>query len=276
MTEHTAGVRQLVARLHEFEGRIKRAEANAGALEQMLGLITARGFPQATGTTPTAFSGQIVGECDGTTGVPGTVTVTSLTVPSETATATVGSSGNYSGTINLSVNTVVKVEFTPTLSRWQSITGESVTEGMSVGVPRVFGTITATVAAGYACFSPCMQAPIKTTLDFNSTNFGAFTVTRASGAGSWVGTIFRDIAAHGACAAQTHVQISYDLSSSGSFSVTYTAFVGGCPHTQPGGATAPNAAHTLSSSSCAPTFSRVYTSTSQLFAAAETLTVTEP
>jgi hypothetical protein len=189
MTEFEAGVRELVARLRDFERRMKKVEDDAGALEQFVKLIRpGLGFDEAgcpgaviTGTVKTTFS----------VAIPDAQVAITTAGGALLGTATTNGSGVYSVTVTLP----------SPVDTGGGIMGQSVTATATVPAAAGanyfrFGSVAATLnalcsgsvtqnlnipaAAGYQYLAACV-VPVAATLTWNDAKYGTHTLTLSGG-----------------------------------------------------------------------------------------------
>jgi hypothetical protein len=186
MTEFEAGVRELVARLRDFERRMKKAEDDAGALDQFVKLIRpGLGFDAPSTTPNTSFSGSIKG-CNSL----GTEASAIAIKDGSGTTLWTGASdsvGAYSGTLFLSTSTALFTDVTPLTVRQAARTGVSVGTLAAGSSGNVLSNVVMSPATGYVCTN-IFGLPLPTILRLTDSRFGGpFTLTW-NGSTKWIGT----------------------------------------------------------------------------------------
>jgi hypothetical protein len=186
MTEFEAGVRELVARLRDFERRMKKSEDDAGALEQFVKLIRPGfGFDPLPTTPNTSFSGSIKG-CNSL----GTeASAISIKDGSGTTlwTGASDSVGAYSGSLYLATTTALFADVTPLTARQVARTGVSVGTLAAGSSGNVLSNVVMSPATGYVCTN-FFGLPISTLLDLVDSRFGPTPVLMTwNGSGLWTG-----------------------------------------------------------------------------------------
>jgi hypothetical protein len=185
MTEFEAGVRELVARLRDFERRMKKVEDDAGALEQLVKLIRpGLGFDPLPTTPNTSFSGSIKG-CN-SLGVEASAVAIKDGSGTTLWTGASDSAGAYSGSLFLSTTTALFADVTPLSARLVARTGVSVGTLSAGSSGNVLTAVTLSPATGYVCTTP-FGLPLKTTLDLVDSRFGPTPVLLTWNGSKWVG-----------------------------------------------------------------------------------------
>jgi hypothetical protein len=253
MTEFEAGVRELVARLRDFERRMKKVEDDAGALDQFVKLITpGLGFDLA----PTVSG--IVFVCNGA-GFPSafaTIEVKRVSDGVTIGTGTADASGNYSVSLALSSSTSCTITATDTGTYAARFAATSITSTLSSGA-NTGRDVQLTAATGFICVPGC-QVPLKKDMAGTDSVFGAITASIISGT-AWVFATNVNTAAGPECTvARTNVKYTFtmDLAGTPTGVVSYSRFgpTSFCPQNQLTGVYPTNVTATLSGggSKCAP------------------------
>jgi hypothetical protein len=201
MTEFEAGVRELVARLRDFERRMKKTEDDAGALEQLVKLIRP-GLGWDTVAVNTTFSGVVQSNCN-SGGLVADVTLTPSSGGSPLIVVTSDAAGNYSGTITLASNANIDLLYHHANARFVDSTDAA--HPFTAGAANALGTRLMTAATGYHCVALC-AFPIKDTLICADSKRGVNVTMTYNGASNlWAGV---------------SGGLSYQLTAAGLFTVT--------------------------------------------------------
>jgi hypothetical protein len=237
MTEFEAGVRELVARLRDFERRMKKTEDDAGALEQMVKLITpGLGF-DAPGPNTTVQG--TVKRCSSASSNPNvssgaTVSVVRVSDGAVLGTATADASGIYSVPCTVSGGTPVNITATDTGPDAIRYAATTISASINTGTNGPLN-IALVAASGYGCFR-CPDGvtfrALKATLNVSDSVYGSFTITYATtGTIRWTTTRNINFAGNGACAAVNGVDMIYNLTADTVFPALGVSFRcnGSCP-----------------------------------------------
>jgi hypothetical protein len=185
MTEFEAGVRELVARLRDFERRMKKVEDDAGALEQLVKLIRpGLGFDPLPTTPNTSFSGVIRG-CNSLGTEASAIAIKDGSGTTLWAGAS-DSAGAYSGTLFLSTTTALFADITPLSARLVARTGVSVGTLAAGSSGNVLTAITLSPATGFVCTN-FFGLPLKTVLKLQDSRFGGPRTLTWNGSTKWLG-----------------------------------------------------------------------------------------
>jgi hypothetical protein len=186
MTEFEAGVRELVARLRDFERRMKESEDDAGVLDQFVKLIRPGfGFDPLPTTPNTTFSGSIKG-CNSL----GTEASAIALKDGSGTTLWTGASdsvGAYSGSLYLATTTALFADVTPLTARQVARTGVGVGTLTAGSSGNVLTTIVMSPASGYICTN-LFGLPLPTTLQLTDSRFGGPFAIVWNGSTKWIGT----------------------------------------------------------------------------------------
>jgi hypothetical protein len=229
ITEFEAGVRELVARLRDFERRLKKTEDDAGSLEQFVKLITpGYGFAAPVAATNTTIGGTVKG-C-GSLGWPtdATVVVQDATTLAVLDTVTVDASGNYTSNIFLSANTSCKITATITGTYAARFVATAIISTITAGTANTGRNVSVGIASSYLCYSGCQFPPPKALTMIDGV-YGTFAATNwSNGVNATV-----NFAGSGSCPAAANVGVTWTLAPGGGMLATWHAFgtggTGNCP-----------------------------------------------
>jgi hypothetical protein len=253
MTEFEAGVRELVARLRDFERRMKKTEDDAASMEQFVKLITpGLGFDLA----PTVSGSVFVCNGVGFPSAGANVVVKRASDGVTIGTGTADASGNYTVSLALSSPTSCTITATDTGTYAARFAATSITSTLSSG-SNTGRDVQLTAATGFICVPGC-QVPLKKDMVGTDSVFGAITASIITGT-VWVFGKDVNTAAGTQCTvARTNVRYSFsmDLATTPTGSLVYSSFssTNTCPQNQTLSVTNVTNAATLSGggSKCAP------------------------
>jgi hypothetical protein len=190
MTEFEAGVRELIARLRDVDMRFKKAENDAGALDQMVKLITPAGPTRAAAGCPnTTITGTVRATLNNTVfGAGALVTIKAADTGDIITTATTNSSGVYTASNitlpnptanaqNLILETSVPAAAGANYFRY-GVSSATFTATCGISNTRNLFVIAGT---GYTMLGAAVIVPIKNTLLWTDPKFGNHTLTAVSG-----------------------------------------------------------------------------------------------
>jgi hypothetical protein len=184
MTEFEAGVRELVARLRDFERRMKKTEDDAGALDQMVMMITpGLGFGAAGVPPPnTTVFGSVTGCAN--QGIDASLTF-KVTATGDVLWTGSTPNGTYSVSFYLASNTACTLDAVP--ASGHLVAGSFSLGTLTAGTGNSIPTKVCSIAAGCHCFAGC-ATPFNATINCFDRHYSVNVTLTWNGTDRWSGT----------------------------------------------------------------------------------------